>query len=220
MCGVRWPGISVLVLMCLAEIASARADDTLNMQANIVQTACTISFVDDGGGAVAGAMTLPDAASDGMVSTNNQCGDGKCIFPPTTQVSLRLNDCGVGGGNVPSVSLTGVTATQADVLGTPSANLKYAFRNSGSGGGTSKEFFVVAAKNSAPQFSSAGLFVGDGNDLIPLKVGGVAVKTGDSGEGAVSDPIYLTVSCGYGCQSAQARAGSVSASLQFSFTYR
>ncbi|STB73303.1 hypothetical protein [Citrobacter koseri] len=220
--GLCRPRSLPMMLVCLVgmiSVTTAGAANVLGLQANIVQSACSISFTDTGGGTTGNTISIPDVHSDMMVSIAGRCDDNQCIAGETAQVVLKISDCGVGDDSmIPTVNLMGTQASPDDIQQSPPGYLNFAFRDQGAAGGTSKEFFVLVAKTLSPSLSGPALY--KVNDKIPMNTGGRAVAFGDSGEGAVSGPIYLTVSCGYGCQSAQARAGTLNASLQFSFAYR
>lgn len=206
----------------LAVASGAGASDTLNMSANIVQSACTISFVagESSTGTAITTISVPEADSSQLVSTSGECSDNKCIDTTNSQpVTLKLSQCGVAmEGTTPTVTLTGVNAVSADIKWTVASSLPFMFRDTGSAGGTSREYAIVLGKQKNMTWGTTtgtGLYNTTTDNVMPLTGAG----KGTSGEGA-SSTFWLAVSCGYGCQAPDARAGTLNASLTFSFTYK
>lgn len=217
------PWLLIMLSLAGGAVASgAEASDTLNMSANIVQSSCTISFVagESSTGTAITTISVPEADSSQLVSTSGKCGDNKCIDTVNAQpVTLKLSQCGVAmDTTTPTVTLTGVNATGADIKGTVSGSLPFMFRDPGSTGGTSREYVIVVGRQKNMTWSAdttTGLYNTTNANVINLSGAG----KGTSGEGA-SGTLWLAVSCGYGCQYAAARAGTLNASLQFAFQYK
>lgn len=206
--------------------AVAHASDTMDMSANILQSACTISFIKgtSSTGTSVTSVVIPDANADAFTASPGSCSGTACLDDAnSTPVTLKLSGCGVAmDSTTPTVTLTGANAQLADVPSSD-ASRGYMFRDAGAAGGTSKEFAVVVGKISDVTWSSTALYNsnaglqggGAENSVITLTGGG----KGTSGEGAYSN-LWLTVACGKGCNSQTARAGTLNASLIFSFAYK
>ncbi|NTZ45477.1 hypothetical protein FCM30_06835 [Lelliottia aquatilis] len=187
---------------------AASTSPAVTLQTNILQTACTISFLDKGKAPV---TTLPlDPINSSLIDR---------IYPTATLFYIKMSGCGVAGTKTPQVTITGINASAPDVTSGNSPGFK--FRNSGVSGGTSKEYFVVVGEGPTLSYIAAST-TSAGKGMYSTASPNVVYKgkVATSGEGD-TQALYASVACNDKCTYAKgARAGSLIASLTFQFDYK
>lgn len=119
------------------------------------------------------------------------------------KVTLALSECGLGQGTLkPVVTLDGTKPTAAEAGG----ELPWVFKESAS---TAYRYFIVVGKKANPAFEASDVF--KSSDEVLTGAAGVG------GDGLYKD-LFLGVTCATHC--ASAFAGSLKATLNFTFAYK
>ncbi|HBC7422436.1 TPA: hypothetical protein KEY88_005204 [Serratia marcescens] len=140
--------------------------------------------------------------------------------PPVLSIkktTLTFKDCsGWAGGLTPTLTVSGSTSTDNAVA----LNQPFLLKSSGGAGGTSKGFGFVMGKAMTGTITwgegDSGVYKFDEPVEISLGTKGVAMTNGTTRD------IYFGLSCGTAasCASTKVNAGTLNASLIFSFHYK
>lgn len=203
----------------------AASQTSVLFQTTLLQSACTIDFVDANGRALPALDLGPvDSSLPGFSPANGKGG----INPAGTLFRLELSGCGIASATtMPTIKLTGKqfdSASDPEIDAQVNSKL-YKLKDPSPGGGTSRGYFVVVGGGVPLVYNGASASTPNGLYKVGDKILTKA-KKGESGEGLKVD-LYATVACDDGCNyinakkpTAVARGGSLHASLQFEFSYQ
>lgn len=185
---------------------AAASQTVATFSTNILQSACTINFFDDSNAPITGIFSL---------GTINSSEINK-IYPKGKLFTIKLSGCGVASTKTtPQVTLTGLNADSLNDIHSTSPN-GYKFRNHGTAGGNSKEYFVVVGEGPSLTYAAPN----KKNGIYSTVNGVFKGTTGTTGD-QMEVKLYASVACDTVCTYAKgARAGTLNASLTFDFAYK
>lgn len=190
--------------------AGVRAANSVNLTFNytVVQGTCDVSISSP-------SMNLGD------VDPSPAFGNGSWVQLNATEFTVNLNSCSgsVDPNTRPVVMVAGETVPGSD------SGYSYLFRKQGNAGGTSKGFGVLIVKaDKAGGDLSSDIEVKNNTAIYVPNTGGGYYGKGTALNGNFTIPLKAAVSCGRKvsdmCAPANLLAGSLSASVTFTFQYK
>lgn len=199
-----------MVLMVISDGALGANSVNLTFKYTVVQGTCDVSSSDP-------KLDL------GNVDPTPAFGSGSWVQLGKKAFTVNLNNCtgSADSQTRPVVMVTGETAPGTD------SGYNFLFRKSGTAGGTSKGFGVLIVKTDmAEGESGTDIEVKNGTAIyVPKTPGGTTYfGKGEALNGSFAIPLFAAVSCGRKvadmCNPANLLAGTLSASVTFTFQYK
>lgn len=134
--------------------------------------------------------------------------------------AINLNNCiGLADSSTVRAGVTVRGSTMADPAGEGRVDM---FKNEGTAGGTSTGFAFVVLKSARDGGSKSDDKASSGEQLYVPKLGGGWYKPGENLTGNYSIPLTAAVTCGRieWCSGTGLKAGTLNASIIFTFSYK
>lgn len=198
-----WPGICFCGVVSVS--MAAQADPTVFNASIAGAGTCAIGFTP------AGTLTLDSTSASSAIDAT---------VPPVLSIkktTLTFTGCtGWSGGLTPTLTVSGATSADNAV---PTDRV-YLLKSAGAAGGTSKGFGFVMGKATNGQITWGTGSTGIYSFAAPVDISLAAAGT-TLAENTTKD-IYFGLSCGTatGCARENVNAGTLSAALTFTFSYK